>query len=458
MDCFRLKNLSEKYEEYLNLTKHENYTQELSNPRNPAIDNFCLVGTFLEDYVGLYTELTQMYSTRQTDASLEFKTALAAYAAGEYSDAFNLAKDLVVVDKSIEVYQLLIKLCINHLDIPEFGVRFAKLGLEVHRQNTLLNFGMAIGYALLGDKAIYYTEKLSLWQKALGILKTSPSTKPDYLLYKSLLLAKCGEIQEAVVNAAEGYKLTSDHRYSALLGLLLVSKEDYTGCLKLIKRSCEANPKNQLLKAVNLVCQMKYYEIIKDKNIVNKAILSLLKASGDFEEVGSPQSPEDRSVLRPIQEESSNYESVDSRDFFTKLNCSNNYPVFKQALKLAFQAAILVENLDLAEWCAGMIEQKNYEIEILRYYREGSTQGLEHFIACEGACELLAKIHLEKGNLSSAMTLARQIIRLNEQNKSAWTILGVIYKQKEEKKKAMQCLLAALNCVNVPFGLIPFYV
>lgn len=119
MEYFDLQNLEKKAEKLIKRIDEIKLTKELVNPTDKNLEDLGVIYCLLGKDEDLYKKLKQSYIKQQTSEELEYRTILAGYANGNYSEALFLAKDLLVANQSIEVFQIAIKICINHLSIPE---------------------------------------------------------------------------------------------------------------------------------------------------------------------------------------------------------------------------------------------------------------------------------------------------------------------------------------------------
>ncbi|CAG9335639.1 unnamed protein product [Blepharisma stoltei] len=459
MEYFDLENLEKKAEKLIKEIDEIKLTKEFTNSPNRNLDELGVVYCLTGNDAALYSKLKQCYIKQQSSEQLEFKTVLAGYAAGKYSEALFLAKDLLVANQSIEIFQVIIKICVNHLLIPEWAVHYAKIGLESHPEHPWLCFSMGIAYSLLGDQEVYYKDKVTLWEKSRESLQLCKSNRRNYLYHLALIEAKLGNLDEALRNAAEGYRLCNDPYYSALLSLIMTAQEDFTGSLQVIKRGLQGCPSNILLRSAKVYTYLNLSKITQDKAPVKKSIISLLKSSLEFLDNASTIPADERIAgLTSIKEENSNPEH-DSLQDVIKLAANNSHnPNFQQALRLAFEAAFAIQDEELIEFSLNSLQDKKAEQAIYEFHKTGDINGLDNFIENLKACELLAKGRYDSGDKARAMSAANQAISLDNNSAEAWIILGKIHKDYNQLSEAMNCFVAALKCANVRFSILPVYI
>ena len=105
----------------------------------------------------------------------------------------------------------------------------------------------------------------------------------------------------------------------------------------------------------------------------------------------------------------------------------------------------------------GKIIENSIETAVLHFHKTQQTDDLENYIENSWACEILAKAKYCSGNQNSAISMCKQAIRLNENSKVSWALLGKIYKEQGFMEDAMDAFLSALKSVPINFGLIPIY-
>jgi tetratricopeptide (TPR) repeat protein len=192
------------------------------------------------------------------------------------------------------------------------------------------------------------------------------------------------------------------------------------------------------------------FEHTRDKESIKKAIRALLKACKDCPE------DENSSVAGAIKEESSNIDSEYYEDIFKdiEIKITENS---QQALKLSFKIAVDIEDNDLAYSIFDKIKENKLESAILSFIRDKKTEELEDFCENIWACELLSQSKYDQGDKSMSVTLSKQAIRLNQNSKKSWSLLGKIYKEQDMLEEAMEAYLSALRSVDINFSLIPVY-
>lgn len=165
---------------------------------------------------------------------------------------------------------------------------------------------------------------------------------------------------------------------------------------------------------------------------------------------------ENSSIPGAIKEESSNVDSAYFEDIFKDLVIKSSEQ-FQQVIKLCFKISIEIGDLDLASGISDKITENKLENAVLKYYRDKECENLEEFIEDQWACEILAQGKYEAGDLTMAVTLSKQAIRLNHNSKKTWMLLGKIYKDQGLHEQAMEAYLSALRSVNINFSLVPIY-
>lgn len=192
------------------------------------------------------------------------------------------------------------------------------------------------------------------------------------------------------------------------------------------------------------------YEHTKDKDSIKKSIRTLLKVS--------KENPEDESssMTGAIKEESSNIDSGYFEDIFKDIEIKSNEST-QQALKLSFRIAVEIDDIELATSIYEKIANNLQESAVIAFYVNKKHEALEEMYEDLWACEILAQAKYDSGDKTMAVTLAKQAIRLSQNSKRSWSLLGKIYAEQNLNDEAMECYLSALRSVDIKFSLIPIY-
>ena len=169
-------------------------------------------------------------------------------------------------------------------------------------------------------------------------------------------------------------------------------------------------------------------------------------------------SPEDETSSIPgaIKEESSNVDSGYFDDIFKDV-VLKSAERFQQVTKLCFRISVEIGDFELASVICEKILDNKFESSVLAFFKDKVWEDLEEFVENLWACELLAQLKHENGDFSMAVTLSKQAIRLNQNSKKTWMLLGKIYKEQNLPEQAMEAYLSALRSVDINFSLIPIY-
>jgi tetratricopeptide (TPR) repeat protein len=224
-------------------------TDFLNPPRSDPLE-LAVCMSLCNDYKNLYSFIKSVYIKEQSNDFLEYLTIISAYASGEYRESLFLAQDLLYSSPTREVFLIILKISVNHLDLPDTANHFSRLALEHHISDSILTTARAVVCLSLLKTSTYHSDRVALLEEARGLLDSSESTGKNVLFYRALTYAHLGMLNEALNFASEGMKVFMTGGYSALVALVMMAKEDFTGSLDVIKRGLKANPGNFLLYAV----------------------------------------------------------------------------------------------------------------------------------------------------------------------------------------------------------------
>lgn len=222
-------------------------TTEFINPVRSEPLSLSVALSLTSNPSDLYTFLKSIYIKEQSNDSLEYLTLVSAYYAGNYSEALFLAQDLLLALPSREVFIIILKLCLNHLSLPDSLNHFSKLALMHNPNDPILQSARAIACLSLLDSTPYDSDRALLLAESRELLEATEPAGKNSLLFKALTYAHLGKLTEALVLASEGMRICMSSQYVTLVALVMMAKEDYTGSLEVIKRGLVANPLDFLL-------------------------------------------------------------------------------------------------------------------------------------------------------------------------------------------------------------------
>ena len=250
MEILHPKKLKSRSTEIISQLEEVKNTQEFLNPERPEILELCVLLTLQNDPNFLYQKLKQLYIKQQSNEDLEYLTILAAYSSGKYSECLFLAQDLLVSRQTPEIFYIILKICINKLSLSELAMHYSSLSLKHHPDDAGLSHARAVVCIYTASSTIYYQSRVKLLKEAKDLLSIYSSSGRNSLFFKGLVHAHLNELPEALHNAGEGLRITMESNYSALLALVMLAQEDFTGAIAVAKRGLKANPCNLLLYAV----------------------------------------------------------------------------------------------------------------------------------------------------------------------------------------------------------------
>ena len=157
-----------------------------------------------------------------------------------------------------------------------------------------------------------------------------------------------------------------------------------------------------------------------------------------------------------IKEESINVDSVYFDDIFKDISNTQN-PNFQQVAKLCFKIAYEISDSELLEGIYNKIIDNRLESAIMKYLKTQKFEDLENFLEDLWACEILAYAKYEAGDKNSAVSVCKQALRLSQNSKKTWILLGKINKEEGRMEDAMDSFLNSLKAIPINFGLIPIY-
>ena len=192
------------------------------------------------------------------------------------------------------------------------------------------------------------------------------------------------------------------------------------------------------------------FEHTHDKEIVKKAIRTLIRMCRENSKDSNS------SAAGAIKEESSNVDSTYFDDIFKDISVKGNENL-QQAAKLCFYIAYEIGEFDLSEAILSVISDNRIEMAVANYKKSGKTEELESFIEDLWVCEILAQAKYDAGDKNSAISISKQAIKLNENSRKSWMMIGKVYKEQGFMEDAMDAYLRALQSIPVNFNMIPIY-
>lgn len=192
------------------------------------------------------------------------------------------------------------------------------------------------------------------------------------------------------------------------------------------------------------------FEHTHDKEPLKKSIKCLIRMCREN------ANESNSSATGAIKEESSNVDSAYLEDIFKDIIIEGNENL-QQIAKMCFKIAWEIGEFDLAEKIFPVISDNKIESAIVNFKKTGNSEDLENFIEDLWACEVFSQAKYEIGDKNSAISICKQAIKLNENSKKSWMLLGKIYQEKGFLDDAMDAFLSALKSVPVNFAMIPIY-
>ena len=250
MDFLRLKKIKSRCRHALEKLEEVKKTTEFINPQMPELLQISVGLSIQGESSLLYQKLKQFYIKQQSNEELEYYTILAAYSSGNYKECLFLAQDLLVARNTPEVYFIILKLCINKLNLGEAALHYSEISLMHNPGHNLLATARAVACIYNANISTYAEPRLKLLEEALSLLNISQSTGKNILFYKAITQAQLRYLNDALQYASEGLKITMDSNYCGLVALIMLGQEDFTGALAILKRGIQANPCNFLLYGI----------------------------------------------------------------------------------------------------------------------------------------------------------------------------------------------------------------
>lgn len=250
MDFLRPKKLKSHSSQLQSSLSTPSKTTEFLNSSRPQLLELSVCLSLLHNDSSLYSILKSHYIKEQSNETLEYLTTISAYASGQYSESLFLARDLLISRPTQEVFLIILKIAVNHLGLTDLAHHYSLLALEHNPNDETLKTARAVVCLSSLSSTLYQDQKTQLLKEAKTLLDSNSSTGKNILFFKSITNAQLGLVSEAIVQATEGFKITLSANYAALIALIMMAQEDYTGSLAIIKRGLQANPAHLLLYAL----------------------------------------------------------------------------------------------------------------------------------------------------------------------------------------------------------------
>lgn len=219
------------------------YTRDYHDEANEDIKAYCHNMSLLNRSHELFLKLSEIFSVQQTNQELQYKLLLAAIWAGKFSEAFIIGKDLLCY-KSKNYYHIMIKLCANHMKLPEYALHLCNLALEHFPNDSQLLYDKAITHSILADKSLYYLESKSHLEISQTLLQQNSSSNRGWAYNLALVQSQLGNIQQAISTLAPFYTQSPDPELFTCMSLLALAKEDYLNSSNITKRGLQCYPSN----------------------------------------------------------------------------------------------------------------------------------------------------------------------------------------------------------------------
>mmetsp|Transcript_28778 Transcript_28778/g.51205 ORF Transcript_28778/g.51205 Transcript_28778/m.51205 type:complete len:368 (+) Transcript_28778:1233-2336(+) len=351
------------------MTEKPGLTQVLTEQPISQMRELSQTLSWLGDMPALHKTLTEWYSTRMIDSRLEYNLILASYGAECFQECFALCRDYLAIHDSAPIFILAVRLCLNHLQLPQFALHFARIGLEKFPKNSDIALGEAVALSMLGDIAVYDTERRSYWAMAEDILRNLKSTRRDAAWHLAVVLGQQGKYTEACDSVLPTFMQTKDLKYFALVALLKQAVEDYKSALHVIRRGLIYHPNSPLLMGVRVAIKLAMFrEGLINGFIVAQSIQDFMKAVSIDGLEGSLQSnkPQQVAGLSTIKEETSAqldnvHEGLESLKLL-KFDTSN--PTVQESFVLVFEACLEIDETEMCEWLAEKIKASSLPMAV----------------------------------------------------------------------------------------------
>lgn len=353
------KSLRERSQELME--ERQVLTETLTQLPIPQLRELCQTLSWLGDMTTLHRQLTEWYRVRMVDSRLEYNLILASYGAEHYQECFALCRGYLTCHDSIPIYILAIKVCLNHLQLPQFALHFAKLGLEKFSKNADIALGEAVALSMMGDRSVYDTERRSYWSMAEEILQGLKTAKRDSTWHLACVKGQLGKFVEAYATLLPCLLHTKELKCFALAALLKQAAEDYKAALHTIRRGLMLHPSSLLLLGVRVSVKVAMHrEGILDGFEVSQSVVDFMKVVSQEGLEGSLHShkPVQIAGLASIREETSNQmESLqDGLESVKLMKLDTNTQTVQQALAIAFEACCQINEWGMAQWFADRIK------------------------------------------------------------------------------------------------------
>jgi tetratricopeptide (TPR) repeat protein len=293
-----------------------------------------------------------------TDSRLEFNLILASYGSQRFQECLGLCRDYLAGHDSVPIYILAIRLCLNHLQLPQMALHFAKLGLERFPKNQELAFGEAVALSVLGDRSVYDTERRTYWTMAEEILRDLRLHWRDSAWHLACVQGHLGKFREAYDTLLPVLLQSKEDKHFALVALLKQAVEDYDSALHVLRKGLAYHPSSALLMAVRVTVKTAMLrEALAEASEVSQSIVDFIRAVSQEGLEGSLHS--NRAVqiagLPSIKEETSFQSSQESLETIKLLSLDVGSATVQEALIVAFEACMEIEEVEMGEWLAARI-------------------------------------------------------------------------------------------------------
>ncbi|GBM52501.1 Tetratricopeptide repeat protein 7B [Araneus ventricosus] len=437
--------------------------------------------------------------------------ALSLISSGKYARAYLVLHEVsrLAPDNSLPCL-LAARICYDHLDLPEKGLRMAEKALEreiAHPQNLLARCHVAVGlgHEMMSAIARTQNDRQDLRKKAFEAFSRASSVDPnDHLpeFFMALHYAQARQLPEAVLHAKMALHLRPDHIHSLhLLVLLLSAQKQHTEALQLIEAALEEYPDN-----FNLLCTKVHLEEycigVETALLTSKQMLQLWKKVYENKLNAETMGPgmmrvasESRSVFQIYSSEFSDGDSGSPAG-----NSGNAAARMEQALSevassisgfqpkpgpqyvwlLQLHIWLLIVELylrqgQLKEAEASIMEANalfplSHQLMVMkgrvhecRHEYEEAKLCFQNAVAVNPfhvkALQHLSMVHHNLGNSRLAEKLLRDAVTIDPMSHQSWFNMGKVLQDMGDYETATECIATAIeleaSCPILPFSNIP---
>ncbi|KAF8793573.1 Tetratricopeptide repeat protein 7B like protein [Argiope bruennichi] len=411
--------------------------------------------------------------------------ALSLISAGKYARAYLVLHEVarLVPDNSLPCL-LAARICYDHLDLPEKGLKMAEKALEreiAHPQNLLARCHVAVGlgHEMMSAIARTQNDRQDLRKKAFEAFSRASSVDPnDHLpeFFMALHYAQARQLSEAVLHAKMALHLRPDHIHSLhLLVLLLSAQKQHAEALQLIEAALEEYPDN-----FNLLCTKVHLEEycvgVETALLTSKQMLQLWKNVYENKLNAETMGPgmmrvasESRSVFQIYSSEFSDGDSGSPAG-----NSGNAAARMEQALSEVASSISGFQPKPGPQY-VWLLQLHIWLLIVELYLRQGQLKEAEASIMEANALfplshqlmvmvsgfetSKVSMVHHNLGNSRLAEKLLRDAVTIDPMSHQSWFNMGKVLQDMGDYETATECIATAIeleaSCPILPFSNIP---